>query len=164
MKKTFTFVLLSLISICSYSQKWENGSTRVNIGLGSIYGLGAVGSVDKGIADNISAGVIASVSRYGYFGFNSTYFSVGGRGSYHLGKVLEDAGVKMDKLDAYLGVNVSYFFGTANVNWGAYNGFGGIRPGGHSGLRYQYNDKINVMIEGGWPYSSLGLSFKLGKK
>jgi hypothetical protein len=163
MKNILTFFFLVLFSFYSNAQKWENGSTRINIGLGSIYGLGVVGSIDKGIADNISVGVGASASRYGYLGYNATYFSVGGRGSYHLGKILEDAGVKIDKLDSYLGLNVSYFFGTGNAAWGSYNGFGGIRIGGHGGLRYQFSDKLNLMVEGGFPYSSIGLSFKLGK-
>jgi hypothetical protein len=163
MKKTFTFVLLVLLSASSYAQKWENGSTRLNIGLGSIFGLGVVGSIDKGIADNISIGVGASASRYGYLGYNATYFSVGGRGSYHLGEILEGAGIKMDKLDAYLGVNAGYFFGSGNSLWGTYGGIGGISFGGHGGLRYKFSDKLNLMAESGYPYSSLGLSFKFGK-
>ena len=146
------------------AQKWENGDTRLNIGLGRIYGLGVVGSIDKGIADEISVGIGASISRYGYLGYNSTYFSVCVRSSYYLSKVLEDANIKMDKLDLYIGLNVGYFFGSDNSLWGSYNnGIRGLDFGGHGGLRYQLNDKINLMAESGFPYSSLGLSFKLGK-
>jgi hypothetical protein len=163
MKKTLTLLVLVLFSFYSNAQKWENGSTRLNIGVGSVLGLGVVASIDKGIADNISVGVGASASRYGYIGYNATYFSVGGRGSYHLGKVLEDAGIKMDKLDAYVGLNASFFFGSGNALWGSYGGLGGFRPGGHAGLRYQFSDKLNFMAESGYPYSSIGLSFKFGK-
>lgn len=166
MKKFILSTIVAMLAILvgvyeSNAQKWEDGSTVANIGIGTIYGFGLVGSVDKGIADDISIGVGASVSRYGYLGFNTTYFSVGGRGSYHLGKILEDAGIKMDKTDLYVGLNLSYFFGSEKDTWIGYRSRGGLGFGGHGGLRYALNDKLNLMLEGGYPYSSIGLSFKL---
>ncbi len=67
--------------------------------------------------------------------------------------------MNMDKLDPYLGLTGG--FRMAKSNWDYDYGYGsGVYFGGHGGIRYQLNDKLGVYAEGGWPLSSLGITFK----
>jgi hypothetical protein len=163
MKKLAILLTIGFLAIpfFGHSQAFMKGTKTVNLGVNTGYGLGLVGSVEAGVNDNISAGVIASVSGRSYFGSRYSYLVLGARGSYHLGKILEDAGVNMDKLDVYLGLTAGFRSVRYNSEYASYSGAGtGIYIGGHGGVRYQLNDKLGVYLEGGYPLSSAGVTFK----
>lgn len=141
------------------------GTKTVNLGVTAGYGLGVVGSVETGVTDDISAGLIASFSsrHYGYslYNYRVTYIVVGARGSYHLGRILGESGVNVDKLDPYLGLTAGFRAVKYSDSYDNYGGAGtGIYVGGHGGIRYQVNEKLGVYAEGGYPLSSLGVTFK----
>jgi hypothetical protein len=162
---SLSFVLICAIT--SFSQSFAKGTKTINLGLNTGYGLGIVGSAEVGVNDQISAGLMAGFSRrtYGYLSndFSYTYLVVAARGSYHLGKVLSDAGLNMDKLDPYLGAAVGF----RNVSYGGsgFSTYGGVNSGlylsGYGGVRYQLKEKLGLYVEGGWPLSSIGVTFKL---
>lgn len=169
MKKiTFSLILSTIFFVAttkSFSQSFVKETKTINLGLGYGYGLGVLGSAEVGVTDDISAGVVAGFSRrsYGYFGNNYgvTYLVVGARGSYHFGRLLTESGVNMDKLDPYAGLTAGF----RSVKSGDYNGYSGVDTGvmfgGYIGIRYQFNDKLGFMAEGGSPFSTVGITFKL---
>jgi hypothetical protein len=163
LKLTFLFLFIGSIS---FAQKFEKGTKAVNLGVGFIYGPGVAGSVEFGIADDISVGLIAGFSRYSFgyslSNYSSNYLLVGGRGSYHLGTILSGAGIKMDKIDPYIGVSagIQKYFYSGDLSFYA-GRTGGIFYGGHGGIRYQYKEKLGFFAEGGTPFSTIGISFKL---
>lgn len=165
-------VLIILFSGCFLftnvkAQSFMKGTKTINLGLGlGGYGLGLLGSAEVGVTDDISAGIVAGISRrsYGFIGSNWSvnYLAIGGRGSYHFGRILSEAGVNMDKLDPYLGVTLGFRSVGYDNAFDGYSGVGtGVMFGGYGGVRYQLNDKFALMAEGGSPFSSLGISFKL---
>ncbi len=165
MKKTITFLLITLC-ISSFGQTFKKGTKVVNLGVGYIIGPGVAGSAELGVADDISVGLVAGYSRYsfGYLtsNYSSNYLLVGGRGSYHLGTILKGAGVSVDKLDFYLGVSgglQKYFYGGDLSYYGGRTG--NVFFGGHGGARYQYKEKLGFFAEGGTPFSTIGITFKL---
>lgn len=163
MKKLAILLIIGFLAIpyLGYSQAFMKGTKTVNLGVNTGYGIGLVGSVEAGVNDNVSAGVIASFSGRGYGGYRYSYLVLGARGSYHLGTILEDAGVNMDKLDVYLGLTAGFRSVRNSFDYIGYNGAGtGIYIGGHGGVRYQLNDKLGVYLEGGYPLSSAGITFK----
>lgn len=164
MKKIHCITLVFFIATASssFGQSFMKGTKTVNLGINRGYGFGIVGSVEAAVSDDISAGLIASVSGRNYFGSKYSYIVLGARGSYHLGRILEDAGVNMDKLDLYLGLTGglrSVRFNTVYANYGGADS--GIYIGGHAGVRYQLKEKLGLYLEGGYPLSSIGVTFKL---
>lgn len=170
MKKIVAFLVFTIAAFSyttSDAQAFMKGTKTINLGVGLGYGLGFLGSAEVGVADDISAGIVAGVSRRAFgslgFNYNVNYIVIGARGSYHLGRILADAGVNVDKLDPYVGLTGGF----RNVNVGGtfgdvYSGSGtGIMLGGYAGIRYQLNDKFAVMAEGGAPLSTIGISFEL---
>lgn len=163
MKKVHFIALIFFFAAASssFGQAFMKGTKTVNLGVNTGYGIGIVGSVEAGVTDDISAGLIASISGRSYFGSRYSYVVAGVRGSYHLGRILEEAGVNMDKLDLYLGLTGGYRAVRYNSVYSSYSGANsGIYIGGHGGLRYQLNDKLGLYAEGGYPLSSLGITFK----
>lgn len=159
MKKYIIVFALILTTGFSFGQAFMKGTKTVNVGVNTGYGLGVAASVEAGITDDVSAGLFASFSGRSYFGYRYSYILVGARGSYHLGKILSEAGVNVDKLDPYVGLNVG--FRTARSNYDFDYGYGsGVYFGGFGGVRYQVNDKLGIYAEGGYPLSSLGVTFK----
>jgi hypothetical protein len=171
MKKVL-FVAVVAIFSCVFSEKaqaqsFQKGQKNFSIGVGSGYGLGANASVDVGVSDLLSIGVIGAFSSrsYGYLlssNYRVTYIGVGGRVAAHVGKYLKEIGINEEKLDPYVGavggfraVKVGgefaqYYSGTS----------AGIMLGGFVGARYYFKDKMAVYAEGGFPYSSVGISIK----
>jgi hypothetical protein len=163
---SLSFVLICAIT--SFGQSFAKGTKTINLGLNTGYGLGIVGSAEVGVNDQISAGLMAGFSRrsYGYGGlggnFSISYIVAAARGSYHLGKVLTDAGLNMDKLDPYLGAALGFqkaTYGSAYSTY--YNGINPLYLSGYGGVRYQLKEKLGLYAEGGWPLSSIGITFKL---
>jgi hypothetical protein len=165
--KILKITCLFLLSVSiSFAQKFEKGTKAVNLGVGYIYGLGVAGSAELGVVDDVSVGVIAGFSRYSFgyafSNYSSNYLLVGGRGSYHLGTILAGAGIKLDKIDPYIGVSAGfqkYFYG-GDLSYYA-GRTGNIFLGGHGGVRYQYKEKLGFFVEGGTPFSTIGITFKL---
>jgi hypothetical protein len=166
MKTLASTILIFLISTNLYAQKFAKGSKVVNLGVGYIYGPGVAASAEFAVADDISVGAVAGFSRYsfGYLASNysSNYILIGGRGSYHLNTILSDAGVKLDKFDVYIGLSGGFqkYIYTGDLSFYA-GRTGNIFIGGHGGIRYQFKEKLALYAEGGSPFSTVGISFKL---
>lgn len=170
MKKVLFVAVVAILS-CVFSEKaqaqaFEKGQKNFSIGVGSGYGLGANASVDVGISDLLSVGVIGAFSSrsYGYVlsDYRVTYIGVGGRVAAHVGKYLKELGINEDKLDPYVGAVGG--FRAVKVG-GAYSQYytgtaAGLMLGGYAGARYYFKDKMAVYAEGGFPYSSVGISIK----
>lgn len=168
MKKIFysTAFLMTFMFSSVFGQAFMKGTKTVNLGLGYGYGLGILASAEVGVADDISAGLVGGFSRrnYGFVGSNYgvTYIVAGVRGSYHFGRLLEEAGVSVDKLDPYAGLTGGFRSVKYDNGWAGYSGVGtGVMIGGYLGVRYQLKDKLGIMAEGGSPFSSIGITFKL---
>jgi hypothetical protein len=164
-KLKITFLFLFFGILCN-AQKFEKGAKVVNVGVGYIYGPGVAGSAEFGVADDVSVGIIAGFSRYSFgysfANYSSNYLLVGGRGSYHLSTILSGAGIKFDKFDPYIGVSagIQKYFYSGDLSYYA-GRTGGIFFGGHGGVRYQYKEKLGFFAEGGTPFSTVGITFKL---
>lgn len=170
MKKTisiFGLLLLSFVfSITVNAQAFQKGTKNLSIGVGSGYGLGLNAGVDVGIKDLVSVGAIGAFSsrNYGYLtsDYRVTYIGIGGRAGVHFGKYLKDLGIDENKFDPYVGLTAG--FRTVKVG-GSFSQYysgvdGGIFIGGYGGVRYYFKDKLGIYVEGGFPYSSLGLTIK----
>jgi len=172
MKKLLTVALL-IISCLLYSestqaQSFEKGQKNFSVGVGAGYGIGANATVDYGVSDLISIGIIGAVSSYSYgYGllgsnFRLTYIGVGGRGAVHFGKYLKEIGINEEKLDPYIGVVGGVRLAKYSSNYSTYYSEANVRPmiGGFIGARYYFKEKMAVYAEAGTPYSSLGISIK----
>jgi hypothetical protein len=158
-------VLMFFIKSSLFAQAFMKDTKTINLGLGLGYGLGILGSAEVGVANDISAGVVGGFSRrsYGVLGnsFGVTYIVAGVRGSYHFGRILSDAGVNVDKFDPYAGVTGGFRSVNYDDSWRGYSGVkSGVMLGGYLGLRYQVNDNLGIMAEGGTPFSTIGITFK----
>lgn len=169
MKKTNLFKLPQLlaaliifgISSVGFAQS-SAGEKTANLGLAlGSFGTGVGASLDINVAPDISVGAAGSFSNRNFgFGLGSfSVFSVGVRGAYHLGEILsEPLSLDTNKNDPYIGVGLSYY-GTASSDFGGT--YGGLRFGGVAGYRYFFKEKLGIYAEGGFPISSIGLTFKL---
>lgn len=172
MKKIFTVAILTTLCLLSVekinAQAFEKGQKNLSVGVGVGYGIGANATVDYGISDIISVGIIGAVSSYNYgYGFigsnfRITYISVGGRGAVHFGKYLKEIGINEEKLDPYIGGVGGVRLAKYGSNYSTYYTEADVRPmiGGFIGARYYFKEKMAIYAEGGTPYSSLGISIK----
>lgn len=134
------------------------GEKTANLGLSLGYGIGINGSLDLNVAPDLSIGGTATFNT-GYF--NASLITVGVRGAYHLGNILaEPLDLDTDKNDPYIGLGLGYRGITSGVYSGI-GGFGGIYLGGVAGYRYFFKESLGIYAEGGFPLSSIGLTFKL---
>lgn len=152
----------------AYSQ-FENGDKLLNLGIGlnSYYsgGIPLGASFEVGITDEISVGGSASFLSHTYFGNDKfTAIYIGGRGSYHVNKLLQ---LNNDKLDLYAGAALGYrSFSWSNDYYGGSLGgsYGsGIYFGGFIGGRYYFANNIGAFLElgaGGSSNANLGVTFK----
>ena len=170
MKKIiFTISIIMLSCVCSITanaQAFQKGTKNFSVGLGGGYGLGLNAGVDVGISDVVSLGAIGAFSsrNYGYstFDYRVTYVGIGGRVGVHFSKFLKDSGIDENKFDPYVGLVAG--FRTVKVG-GTFSQYysgvaGGVLLGGYGGIRYYFKEKLGVYAEGGFPYSSLGVTFK----
>lgn len=146
--------------------QYQKGDKLLNIGIGvnsyyySAIPIGA--ALEVGITDDISVGGAVSYASSKSFGtgWSSLYF--GGRGSYHLNKVLNFSD---EKFDIYGGAQL----GLQSFKWksdysgiSAYNG-SDLRFGLFGGGRYYFQSKIAVYGEfgfGGYSNANIGVTFK----
>jgi hypothetical protein len=172
MKKLFTVAVLT--TLCFFSvekinaQAFEKGQKNFSVGVGAGYGIGANATVDYGVSDLISVGIIGAVSSYSYgYGllgsnFRLTYIGVGGRGAVHFGKYLKEIGINEEKLDPYIGGVGGVRLARYSSDYSSFYTEANVRPmiGGFLGARYYFKEKMAVYAEAGTPYSSLGISIK----
>ncbi len=165
MKKRNTFKLVQLLtalflfglSSISYAQS-SAGEKTANLGLSLGYGVGVNAALDLNVAPDISVGATGTFNT-GYFGVS--LFTVGVRGAYHLGNILsEPLNLDADKNDPYIGLGLGYR-GITSGSFTGIGGFGGVYFGGVVGYRYFFKEKLGIYAEGGFPLSSIGLTFKL---
>jgi hypothetical protein len=189
MKKTIfaTFVALVLLAYAAHSQdsktyKVGDNVISAGIGLGSSIGSFSYGSQTPGLSAqyergcwNAGPGVISLGGYFGiksfsydYSGYGESYQSkwnytiVGVRGAYHY------TGFKVDKLDVYGGLMLSYdalSFSESGANGQSY---GGTATGSTTGLtafiggRYYFAGNLAGFAELGYgvSYLNLGLAYK----
>ena len=148
----------------------EKGDKLLNVGIGlnSYYfgGIPLAASLEIGITDDISVGpAIGYQSKnYGSGSYNSKWTSIyiGGRGSYHLNKVID---LNNEKVDLYAGAQLGY----QSFKWkddyvgvSPYNN-GNLRFGLYGGGRYYFQNNIAVVGEfgfGGYSNANIGVTFK----
>lgn len=171
--KNLLFVAVLAVFTCIFSenvqaQAFEKGQKNFNVGVGFGYGLGANVSFDVAISDLLSVGAIGAFSsrNYGYLlssNYRVTYISVGGRVAAHVGKYLKDLGIDDNKIDPYIGAVGGFRTVKYNDTYSSYYSGtnAGLMLGGFVGARYYFKEKMAVYVEGGVPYSTIGLSFKL---
>jgi hypothetical protein len=171
MKKLLSVTVLAvfcfIFSENVQAQAFEKGQKNFNIGVGFGYGLGANASFDVAISDLLSVGAVGAFSsrRYGYLlssNYSVTYIGVGGRVAAHVGKYLKDLGIDDNKIDPYVGAVGGFRAVRYNDTYSSYYGgtSAGILLGGFVGARYYFKEKMAVYAEGGFPYSTVGISLK----
>lgn len=163
MTKLFFASLLTIASFNIANAQYEKGDKLLNIGIGNSYGYGGgvpLGvSLEVGITDDISVGgIVDYISNKDGFGkFTSSF--IGGRGSYHLNKILN---FNEEKIDLYAGLGLG-FYSFKYKNDGVPGGFGsntsGLDFNGFAGARYYFKPSLGGFLEVG----QVGLSrVKLG--
>lgn len=171
MKNVLSVIVIAILC-CIFTenanaQAFEKGQKNFNIGVGFGYGLGANASVDVGITDILSVGAIGAFSTrsYGYYlssNYRVTYVGIGGRVAAHVGKYLKDLGIDDNKIDPYIGVVGGFRTVKYNDTYSSYYSGtrAGIMLGGFVGARYYFKEKMGIYVEGGVPYSTVGLTLK----
>jgi hypothetical protein len=124
---------------------------------------------DYGVHPDVSVGLVASYYKssvaigYGLGDFSYTYYTVGGRGSYHFGKYLP-----VEKLDLYGGLMLAY--GVVSVSTSAPGptalsaaSTNLIVWGAHLGARYFFTQALAAQVELGVGLGNLsvGLAYKM---
>ncbi|WP_394996253.1 hypothetical protein [Emticicia sp.] len=171
MKNLLLVAVLAVFSCISsenaQAQAFEKGQKNFSVGVGFGYGLGVNASVDVGISDLLSVGAIGAFSsrNYGYLvssNYRVTYIGVGGRVAAHVGKYLKDLGIDDNKIDPYVGLMGGFRAVKYNDSYSSnYNGTSaGLMLGGFVGARYYFKEKVGIYAEGGFPYSTVGITFK----
>lgn len=148
--------------------QYEKGDKLLNLGIGlnSYYsgGIPLGASFEVGITDEISVGGSASFLSHTYYGNDKfTAIYIGGRGSYHVNKLLN---LGSDKTDLYAGASLGYrsfkwnndYFGSLGGSYGS-----GVYFGGFIGGRYYFKPNLAGFVElgaGGSSNANIGLTFK----
>ncbi|MBC8155615.1 MAG: hypothetical protein H7Z72_22230 [Bacteroidetes bacterium] len=160
MKKIFSLVLVLtlLVSSASFAQlAIDKGTKFINLGIGvggggGVGGVAFGGSLDFGVAPNITVGAQVAYRSfdYGFTGFNGnvSYLYLAARGSYHFNELLN---LSTDKADLYAGIGLGYQNVSYSDSFGAgFNTFGsGIFVPLHLGGRYFFNEKLGGFVEVG---------------
>lgn len=171
MKKLLTLTAVAILCCIfaenTQAQAFQKGTKNLNVGLGLGYGVGANASFDVGVHELVSVGVGGAFSSrsYGYLSgrFRTTYIGVGVRGAVHIGKFVNEAlSIDDSKFDPYVGLAGGFRIVDYNDAYSNYYGgaAAGIYFGGYAGARYYFKDKLGVYAEAGFPYTSLGVTFK----
>ncbi len=154
-----------IFSVSNVNAQWQKSDKLLNVGIGlnSYYSGGTplTAALEVGVTDDISAGGSISYLSYGgTYGFNALY--IGGRGSYHVNKLLN---FNNEKIDLYAGLGLGYRSYKWKDSYGiGYNtNYNGIYFGGFIGGRYYFSNNIAGFVElgaGGVSNANLGLTFK----
>jgi hypothetical protein len=174
---TLLFVLISQTANAQIAYKKGENVVFASLGLGGVSGLYGTVKVppigvgfDYGFNENISLGGLLAYSsseiRYGWFGGNwgwdYSYFIIGGRGAYHLDVL------KNKQIDTYggvmLGYNIVSFKEVGTVSTGAASsGSSYVVFGLFAGGRYYFNPNLAAHVELGFGVGNLtlGISYKL---
>jgi hypothetical protein len=171
MKKLLTLtavaILYCIFAENTQAQAFQKGTKNLNVGLGLGYGVGLNASFDVGVHELVSVGVGGAFSsrNYGYLvnDYRVTYIGLGVRGAVHIGKFVNEAlSIDDSKFDPYVGLAGGFRIVNYNDAYSNYYGgaAAGIYFGGYAGARYYFKDKLGVYAEAGFPYTSLGVTFK----
>jgi hypothetical protein len=171
MKKLLTITAVAILCCIfaenTQAQAFQKGTKNLNVGLGLGYGVGLNASFDVGVHELISVGAVGAFSSrsYGYFSgrYRTTYIGLGVRGAVHIGKFVNQAlSIDDNKFDPYVGIAGGFLMVNVNDAYSTYYGGrgAGILFGGYAGARYYFKEKLGVYAEAGFPYTSLGVTFK----
>jgi hypothetical protein len=171
MKKIFLSILIIGVVILFNNQnakaQYSKSDKMLNVGIGLNGGYGGgiplAASLEVGVTDDISAGGSLGYLSHSYgggYGYSVLY--IGGRGSYHVNKLLN---LGNDKVDLYVGAGLGY----RNFHWKDTYGVGynqnnsGIYLAGFVGGRYYFQKNMAAYAElggGGYSNASVGLTFR----
>jgi hypothetical protein len=158
MKKFFiTFMLVGALTfLMNYelsAQNFSPGELIVNANIGTGTGTNLIGTLDYGIAENISVGGGLWHRSISIFGISASTTFLLARGQYHFGDVVDVEG-----LDLYGGGELAIGLGSG----------GGTNFSIMPGARYWVSDKIGIHAElpiflgsGGGSHFRIGASFRL---
>ncbi|MDR1804398.1 MAG: SH3 domain-containing protein [Treponema sp.] len=95
-------------------------------------------------------------SRYDYYSI--TWINPAARANWHWG-------FDVSWLDLYTGISLGWSivsYGGYDIGYGA--AMGGFGFGGQVGAHFYFSERVGAMIEAGYPYSKVGIAFKLGNQ
>jgi len=179
MKKAILILAAVCITVMTYAQSFQQGTTAINAGIGIGTALGGLGSARPAISLSLDhgkwavggPGVISLGGYLGNTGYKYTdagytakwnYYVVGVRGAYHY-----NGFEKLPKLDVYGGATLAYNivkYSSDNNDDHLANSYGsGIGLSGFLGSRWFFSDNIGAFAELGYGVSTLniGITFKL---
>jgi hypothetical protein len=146
------------------------GNVLLDAGVGYYYGLSMFGynigipplfvHLEYALPVEVPISIGGGISFFQWkYGWNDTitWVTPSVRGNWHWG-------FDVDWLDLYTGLSLMWEV----VSWsdrdygsGLY-GWGGLRFGGQVGAHFYFSDRVGAMVEAGYPYSKVGIAFKLG--
>lgn len=169
MKKFILVAILALGFACTTSAQtpvFKKGDKVANIGVGfGSYGIPVELSMMWGVYNNVFGlnGLNSGVG--GYLGFSSYKEHWG---NYDYGHTILAPGVRgqldytfVKGLEVYAGLMLGFQIWMSDANYGGDHS-SGLGLGGYAGLRYFFNNKWGVYLEGGYGISNgtIGVSYK----
>jgi hypothetical protein len=179
MKKSILFLVAVCMTIMTYAQPFQQGTTAINAGIGLGTALGGLGTARPAVSLSLdhgkwAVGGLGVISLGGYVGntgykytsvgYNAkwNYFVVGARGAYHY-----NGFENVPDLDVYggvmLGYNIVKYSSNGNDEYLANSYGSGIGFSGFLGGRWFFSDNIGAYAELGYGVSTLnvGVTFKM---
>ncbi|GAB3521054.1 hypothetical protein [Emticicia fontis] len=168
LRLTAVAILCCIFAENTQAQAFQKGTKNLNVGLGLGYGVGLNASVDVGIHELVSIGAIGAFSsrNYSYYladNYRVTYIGLAGRGAVHLGKFVNEAlSLDDNKFDPYVGIALGFRMVKYSDAYSQYYGgaSAGVLYGGYAGARYYFKERLGAYAELGFPYTSVGITFK----
>ena len=138
------------ISVTSFSQSMlGKGGSQLNAGVGlSSWGLPVYIGFDYGVHKDVSLGMELSYrsynERYNNYHYKNTIWGISGNANYHFNSIF-----KIPKnWDIYAGLNIGFYIWDTDDNYLG-NHSSGLGIGGQVGIRYYFNDRFGLNLEGG---------------
>lgn len=165
MKKTILITFILITSLSFSQAPLGKGGKQLNAGVGfSTWGVPLYLGADFGVHEDITLGLEVSYRQYKqkYSGiyYNQAIWGFSGNANYHFNTLLSIP----EKWDLYAGINVGFFYWTYDSDYSG-DKTSGLGLGGQLGLRYFFNDKFAINLEGGggnaFSGGKLGLTIKL---
>ena len=150
------------------------GNVLLDAGVGYWYGASYLGSigipplfvhVEYALPVEVPISVGGGISffrwNYGYYsGYSDyalTWIIPQGRANWHWG-------FDVSWLDLYTGISLGWNIISANYQGITAAAVGGLSYGGQVGAHFYFSDRVGAMVEVGYPFSKVGIAFKLGNQ
>jgi len=164
-KHLFTFVLLIATTAMFAQSPLGKGGKQLNAGVGfSSWGLPVYVGLDFGVHKDITLGLEASFRSYNdnYIGYKYSHTIIGfsGNGNYHFNSLLKIP----SSWDLYAGLNIGFYIWMSDSNYHG-SSSSGLGLGGQGGIRYFFNSRWAINLEGGggnaFSGGKIGITYKL---